>query len=59
MTSSNALGDISNNSPMRLGIPLKYQICETGAANSMCPILSRRTLDLVTSTPHLSQTIPL
>ena len=27
---------------MRLGIPLKYQICDTGAASSICPILSRR-----------------
>ncbi len=30
----------------------------TGDASSMCPILSLRTLDWMTSTPHFSQTIP-
>ena len=43
----------------RVGIPLKYQIWDTGAANSICPIHSRRTLAFVTSTPHRSQTTPL
>src|SRR5690625_6152697 len=59
MTSSSALGDISKMSPIRLGIPLKYQICVTGAANSICAIRSRRTLDFVISTPQRSQTTPL
>ena len=31
----------------------------TGAASSMWPMRSRRTLSLVTSTPQRSQTIPL
>ena len=52
-------GERSRISPILLGIPLKYQIWETGAACSICPILSRRTLDLVISTPHLSQMTPL
>ena len=38
---------------------LKYQMCETGAASSMWPMRSRRTLALVTSTPQRSQTMPL
>ena len=58
-TFSRFLGDISNINAILLGIPLKYQICATGAANSICPILSLLTFDFVTSTPHLSQTIPL
>ena len=40
---------------MRLGMPLKYQIWLTGAASWMWPMRSRRTLERVTSTPHLSQ----
>ena len=59
MTSSNARGLMSNTSPMRLGMPLKYHTCDTGAANSMCPIRSRRTFERVTSTPQRSQTLPL
>ncbi len=43
---------------MREGSPLKNQTWDTGEASSMWPIRSRRTLDLVTSTPHLSQTTP-
>ena len=58
-TLSRFLGEISNTKAILLGIPLKYQICATGAASSMCPILSRLTFDFVTSTPHLSQTTPL
>ena len=58
-TFSSAFGDISRINPIRLGIPLKYQIWDTGAASSMCPILSLLTLAFVTSTPHLSQTTPL
>ncbi len=34
----------------RMEFRLKYQICETeGAANSICPIRSRRTFERVTS----------
>ena len=44
---------------MRLGVPLTNQMWLTGEASSMWPIRSRRTLARVTSTPHLSQTIPL
>ena len=43
---------MSRISPIRLGIPLKYQMWETGAARAIWPIRSRRTLDLVTSTPQ-------
>ncbi len=43
---------------MRLGRPLKNHTWLTGQASSMWPILSRRTLDWVTSTPHLSQITP-
>jgi hypothetical protein len=44
---------------MRLGTPLKNQMWLTGAARSMWPMRSRRTLDRVTSTPQRSQTMPL
>ena len=40
-------------------MPLTYQMWLTGAASSMWPIRSRRTLARVTSTPHLSQMTPL
>ena len=59
ITFSRFLGEMSSIKAILLGIPLKYQICATGAASSMCPILSRLTLDFVTSTPHLSHTTPL
>ena len=49
---------MSSRCPIRDGRPLKNQTCETGDASSMCPMRSRRTFDLVTSTPHLSQTTP-
>ena len=52
-------GEMSSTSPILLGMPLKYQMWETGVASSMWPILSLRTLDLVISTPHLSQITPL
>ena len=39
--------------------PLKNQTWETGEERFMCPILSLLTLDVVTSTPHLSQITPL
>ena len=45
--------------PSRLGTPLKYQMWVTGAASSMWPIRSRRTLARVTSTPQRSQMMPL
>ena len=54
-----ARADMSRIRPMRDGMPLKYQMCDTGAASSMWPMRSRRTLALVTSTPHLSQILPL
>jgi hypothetical protein len=41
------------------GTPLKYQMWVTGAASSMWPIRSRRTLARVTSTPQRSQMMPL
>ena len=58
-TFSRFLGVTSRQSPILDGIPLKYQMWETGAANFMWPILSLLTFALVTSTPHRSQTIPL
>lgn len=58
-TCSRSFGLISRSSPILLGTPLKYHICDTGAASSMCPILSLRTLLFVTSTPHLSHITPL
>jgi len=59
MTFSKSFGAMSSRYPNRLGTPLKYQMWVTGAASSMCPIRSRRTLERVTSTPHRSQMIPL
>ncbi len=44
---------------MRLGSDFRNQIWATGAASSIWPIRSRRTLETVTSTPHFSQTMPL
>jgi hypothetical protein len=41
------------------GSDLRNQMCATGAASSMWPMRSRRTLVTVTSTPHFSQTTPL
>ena len=38
---------------------MKYQMCVTGAASSMWPIRSRRTLLRVISTPQRSQMMPL
>ena len=48
-----------SSSPIRELVPLKYQMWLTGAASSIWPIRSRRTLERVTSTPHRSQTLPL
>ena len=50
---------MSKTRPIREGMPLKYQMCDTGAASSMCPMRSRRTFERVTSTPQRSQTMPL
>ena len=58
-TFSRFRGDISSSIFIRQGMPLKYQIWDTGAASSMWPMRSRRTLARVTSTPHLSHTTPL
>ena len=44
--------------PMRDGRPLKNHTCEQGEASSIWPRRSRRTLESVTSTPHLSQMTP-
>ncbi len=52
-------GLMSSRMPSRDGVPLKYQMWLTGLASLMWPIRSRRTLERVTSTPHLSQMIPL
>jgi len=59
MTFSRSFGAMSSRYPRREGTPLKYQMWVTGAASSMWPIRSRRTEDLVTSTPQRSQTMPL
>ncbi len=59
MTFSRLFGAMSRRYPSRLGTPLKYQMCVTGAASSMWPIRSRRTFERVTSTPQRSQMIPL
>ena len=50
---------MSSRMPSRLGVPLKYQMWLTGLASWMWPMRSRRTFERVTSTPHLSQMIPL
>jgi len=44
---------------MRLGVPFTNQMWATGEASATWPMRSRRTLLRVTSTPHLSQTMPL
>ena len=44
--------------PERDGSDFKNQIWATGLANSMWPIRSRRTFDMVTSTPHFSHITP-
>ena len=52
-------GLMSSSRPIREGMPLKYQMWLHGAASSMWPIRSRRTLLRVTSTPQRSQILPL
>ena len=58
-TFSRMRGLISRSRPMRDGMPLKYQMWLHGAASSMWPMRSRRTLARVTSTPQRSQILPL
>ena len=58
-TFSSIRGEISRIRPIREGMPLKYQIWETGAASSIWPMRSLRTLERVTSTPQRSQIFPL
>ena len=58
-TCSRSFGEMSSSRLMREGTPRKYHMWDTGVASSMCPILSRRTLLLVTSTPHFSHMTPL
>ena len=43
----------------RLDRPCNNQVWTTGAASSMWPIRSRRTLESVTSTPQTLHTLPL
>ena len=49
---------MSRITPIRVGTDLRNQMCATGAARSMWPMRSRRTLLWMTSTPHFSQTMP-
>ena len=58
-TFSTSLSFILTANDILLGRDFKNHIWATGQANSICPILSLLTLDLVTSTPHFSQIIPL
>ena len=58
-TLSISLRVTSRRRPILEGSDFKNHIWATGAANSMCPILSLLTFARVTSTPHFSQTTPL
>ena len=58
-TDSSSFVLIPNNKLILLGVPFEYQICATGVASSICPILSLLTFEVVTSTPHFSHVIPL
>jgi hypothetical protein len=58
-TCSSRRGVTSSSRPIREGVPFTNQMWLTGEASSMWPIRSRRTLARVTSTPHLSQMMPL
>ena len=46
---------MSSRRPRRLGMLFRNQMCATGTASSMCPMRSRRTRAIVTSTPQRSQ----
>ena len=50
---------MSRRLPILEGRPFRNQMCATGEASSIWPMRSRRTLDCITSTPHLSQITPL
>ena len=56
---STSLRVLSKRRDILEGRDFKNQICATGAASSICPILSLLTLASVTSTPHFSHTTPL
>ena len=58
-TFSTSLSFMSIANDILLGKDFRNQICATGQAKSICPILSLLTFDFVTSTPHFSQIIPL
>jgi hypothetical protein len=58
-TSSKSFAFKSSNVARREGLFLKYQVCTTGAASSICPIRSRRTLLSVISTPHIWHFLPV
>ena len=58
-TLSTSFNFISIARDILLGKDFKNQICATGVAKLIWPILSLLTLDLVTSTPHFSHIIPL
>ena len=49
---------MSSSVPILDGRVFRNQMCATGAASSMWPMRSRRTLEAMTSTPHFSQTMP-
>ena len=57
-TRSRSRSVMSRMTPMRDGTDLSSQMCATGAASSMWPMRSRRTLLWITSTPHFSHTMP-
>ena len=58
-TLSTSFNFMSTANDILLGRDFKNHICDTGQASSICPILSRLTFDLVTSTPHFSHIMPL
>ena len=58
-TLSTSLSFISTANEILLGKDFKNQMCATGVARVIWPILSLLTFDLVTSTPHFSHIIPL
>ena len=58
-TLSTSFSFMSIASDILLGSDFKNHICATGVAKLIWPILSRLTLDLVTSTPLFSQIMPL
>src|SRR3989338_8802452 len=57
MTFSKSETEILSRVLMREGTPRKNQMWETGVASSMWPMRSRRTMERVTSKPHIAQII--